>query len=518
MAGGAAGLFLAVGFERLQRRPAFVNFELAVRRLAGTRTFFISGVILLAGLYMLAWRPAATYDEYSYAIAMRGEGFFAGANHVLSHVVARVVYRTLGSLGFEPLEVRRGVNLLYAISTIIVSAALLKSATRSAAHAHLGALWLGAGYGFWKYAASAEVYPSLLLGWALTAWQWTKIANGDQSWRAFWTLSLFANLSVLAHDLGTLIGPALLVAAFTLPSQEKYRSVIRLMGTGLALAAVLQTMAAALTNRDSFHAYVEQHLYYLRHPDAKPGDYQYSWKSNSFIVAREGLLTMFSGIDSGWRLRSHLERIVAVVAHATVFGSLFFLYWLGLRAWRERETIAPRAVRVLLIAAWISVYFFCLLWRPNDEIHHWLSFWTVLVAMSCLPRIRSRQSPTWATATLTLCLAMIVTSGGLYSSATGKLLTRTDDLVWMQAVPNNSSYMFGGNGNSIELMYFRPNVQISEDVAALRQAAKDGKTVIVDARYFAAFDLSIYDLRPWPARSDWSQVSMRSGVSVEERP
>ncbi|WP_282605676.1 hypothetical protein [Pelagibius sp. Alg239-R121] len=127
--------------------------------------------LLLTGFYLVTAAGNAGETDDVYAFAYRAENFSAGylsdPRLMLYHLSMRLLFVATGSLGLDisALILMRGFSAVCAAASLLL---LMRIAVLdlklSATTAILTAVILGSCYGFWRYAAEAEVYiPAILL-------------------------------------------------------------------------------------------------------------------------------------------------------------------------------------------------------------------------------------------------------------------------------------------------------------------------------------------------------------------
>ena len=498
----------AIGILAMARKPTVQAWNERIAYRIQDNRVFAALVGLLMILYVSSLSQNCSYDDFSNAIGLRADYLFVGANHFLFHYIGYLIYQPLRSFTDNTLVFLQLVNIAYTLALLLAVRQLILLVTQDRALAHLAALLVGISYGIWKFGKGAKAYPSMLLIWVLTVLQGVRIYEQDDSWGQFFILSALSNLGVLAHDMAALMAPAFLLSWLMAPPVRRRLLITRYVVTGLVLLSVFQFAAAYVSGIRSFSQLITHHLFYVIHPDVQPGDYHYTTYGNLFIVAREGLYSMFTGIESAWRSFSVKQIISTFVVHTVVAALLGCLYVTALMnlIWHLKEHQKLRFPLILILSNWLVIYAFCLLWRPNDEVHHWLLPFTVMglcIALA-IPN-RAHALPFYMILGL-LIPAVGIAASGLYSSKSYKLMTIPFRERWLENVPNNDSMVFSANGNSIELVYYRPSVVLTTKFKVLVDACMQGKTVLINSTYFPLFVSRGYQLQPWTPLPYYSQV------------
>jgi len=131
----------------------------------------LSCFVLLTAFYLATAAGNLSETDDVYAFAYRAEHFELGhlsdPRLMLYHIVMRLLFLASWAIGLNlsALSLMRGVSALCAAGTLLVVMRLVYTDLRcSTAPAVLAAALLASCYGFWRYAAEAEVYiPTILL-------------------------------------------------------------------------------------------------------------------------------------------------------------------------------------------------------------------------------------------------------------------------------------------------------------------------------------------------------------------
>jgi hypothetical protein len=499
----ASAIPFVAGFLHVRRFDLFKRADFYCRRFLEDQKIFTFLMVGIGCLYVASLKEPVSFDEYNYALGLR-EGLYVGPNHFLSHLISYLIYAPLRSFTSNTLLIRQLMNVMVGLIALLAVRRISFKVTDDRALSNSCALFLGVTFGFWKFAASAEVYPVFLLMWVLSIEQGVAVFSGDHSWKRFLFLSLFSNLTVLAHDMGSLMAPAFLIAFLVKGGVSRKKLVTRYVVSGLLLFPLLQLFSTMCAQKHSLAEYINLHLWYYHHPDTQPGDYDYSVLKNVFVIAREGLYSMMTGIESGWPTFSRLDVGKTFVVYGAFAASLFSIYFLIGRnfvsTFRKRLPVDSALVLVALNAT--AIYCFCLFWRPNDEVHHWLlPFVALLMAFA----IKSEQKipDGFFALTIPLLVFTMLTSSGLYSFSSQKNMTQPKKFSWLKAV-GDKSHVFGYNQSIwIMLRYFRPGVLVTDDCEKLNEAAKEGKTVLIEKKYFDCFKQPPFTIEPWQENPDF---------------
>ena len=507
----AAAVPLMIVGRHLNDQPVIVSADQAVKRVSGKNGFFLLGLVAIFWLYKSAMSQWVSYDDYSFALGARNEAVWCGANHFLGHWVVHWVYQALKSKTQNSLLMLQYLNTLYTLGLGLVTRQIIIRCTKDRALANLSALLLLVSYGIYKFGTTGKNYPSLLLFWALSLWQGIRIYQENDSWGQFFLLSIFSNLCVLAHDMGSLMAIGFTLSFFWAPPGKRARWTLRYVVTGLLLLPIFLYWSASSSGLTTIKDFAAHHLYYANNPDSGPGDYRFSMLGNSLIVVREGLYSMFTGIDSCWKAYSPLQTTATIVVHSLIAAFLGLLYFTGLRQFLGRSKTSPWIdfPLALVLANWIAIYGFCLFWRPNDEVHHWLLPFTVLAMSFMLVRDRI---PAQARIYLLLALlipAVTMASTGLYSMKSQKLLTSPRVISWLKDLPDTDDYVFSDTQNAILIRYFRPSVIFTSNAPEQVAYVLAGKYVCAHRGDLNHFDPAKFTYTPWPPNPYFYHVQKR---------
>ena len=120
---------------------------------------------LLTGFYLLTAAGNVSETDDVYAFAYRAENFpldhLSDPRLMLYHIAMRLLFLGVSALGLDlsALTLMRCVSALCAAGSLVLMVRIVAcDLKRSPAAAGLAAVILGVSYGFWRYAAEAEVY------------------------------------------------------------------------------------------------------------------------------------------------------------------------------------------------------------------------------------------------------------------------------------------------------------------------------------------------------------------------
>lgn len=127
--------------------------------------------LVLTAFYLLTAAGNISETDDVYAFAYRAENFpldyLSDPRLMLYHISTRLLFLASGAAGWEvsALSLMRGASAVCAAaSLLLLMRILVEDLKLSAQTAVAGAFVLGCSYGFWRYAAEAEVYiPAILL-------------------------------------------------------------------------------------------------------------------------------------------------------------------------------------------------------------------------------------------------------------------------------------------------------------------------------------------------------------------
>lgn len=486
------------------------TIDAAVHRCAAKKSTFVLLLALVGVLYALNINEMVTFDEFNFSLGLRND-LYIGPNHFLSHFMAYLLYFPLHYVTHDTILLREWLNIAMGLLTLWLFRLSLIRMVKDEAIANLSTILLGVSYGIWRFASSAEVYPSMLLMWVACLLQAMRIAQGNDSWKDFFVLSALSNLACLAHDMASLMAPAFLLTFLLAGGKKGKIWAFRYVASGLALLPLFQLYASIMATFISLSEYIDHHMLYANYPDTQPGDYQFSIQKNLFIIPREGFYTMILGIDSSWNARPFWDAFRTV---CTYLAATFFLFWAYAQAARNLfryffEAEVPFGL-VLIVLNWCMIYAFGIHWRPNEEVHHWLLPFSVALLAIGLSAASGNRRKSSAAVLAALLPFVALAASGLYSGNSLKNLARSKSQPWLNALENSDRVVVSDDQSTdVTVRYFRPNVLLSRDFDFMKDSASAGKLVLIHPRESARFDESEFQVAAWPPAPEWLSVTPR---------
>jgi len=504
-------------FLYFYKSESFSRLSDQIENIVKSKQFFWGLVLFLEILYFLSLKGSASTDEYYFALGLRDQGLYTGHNHFLPHFVASLIYPMMKPFSQETLKLLQCLNLFYALILFVIFNKLLFAVTQDKALAHLGTFLLGASFGIWKYAVSAEVYTLYLTLWVSCLYQAVRIMKGNDSWGQFFFLSLLSNLAVLSYDLAAIMCIPFFLSFLLLGRNRRKVLLIRYVCTGLALFPFFQWFAYFIYDFKSISDAWDFHLYWINRNEN--AGYDFSIGKNIFIVFREGLYSMFVGIESGWKGYSAAGRAVVLLSHIVFTALLGTLYLKGLHNLIDQFRIRHKIgfPIVLIFGNWVILYLFAILWRPNDEVHHW--FLPFTVAGLCFVLGLSRKD-FYRHSILMLCLlipTVLVAASGIYSTSSVKLwsIRHKKGPLLFQHIPDKKKIYFVVHDRFLltPMKYYRPQVAMTRDVEVLKQAVVDGYEVYIPKirdEFVKPFSNTRYFLKEWDKSPHYFRVTLNN--------
>lgn len=477
-----------------------------------SKWFFRFGMGVVAVLYVFSIRTGGSYDELNYMTELRDHGLFHGHNHFLSHFFAWLVYGVVHHFTQDTLLMMKMLNCTFGIALFWLVRNTIEYVTENRALGNLGGILLGVSFGVWKYAVSAEVYTIELFFWVACLVPAIRIHGGDDSWKQFFILSALSNLTVLAHDLASVMSVAFLALFLIFGGKKRIEYTKRYVVSGLLLFFCFQVISSFMTGITDVRGYLNHHLYYYFNPDGEPGDYQFTVFKNLFILAREGLFSMFTGIDSQWMDFGLQAAFFTILVHLGVAAPLLYFYTLAIGHLRGLWKNDRRLFFAVALAAgnWLSIYSFFIFYRPCDEFHQWFLPFTVLGLCFFLGYMKTVPRPVLSVF-IFLVASVAVASSGIYNRKAGnKMLTSPKSVEMLRGIDDNENIVFVDDETTrMGMHYFRPQVVVSGDLDVLEAAVRKKKMVFLrgDQPSYRDFFLKKgFKIVPWYNNPHYSRV------------
>lgn len=197
-------------------------------------------------LFYLATQPVnrtEAEDAYGFAWAVERARWseLIHPHHLFYLPAMRVLYGAVTALApnVRALDVMAAVGALAAGAGVVMIGSLLRRLGVERRRAVGAAAGLALSYGFWRYAAEAEIYAPAI---ALTLAAWRQAANGDRRWRSEAAAALYGGAAICTHIFAVL--PVLgAIPLWTWRTRGGWRSAIR-PAAGVAAVAALAYVAA----------------------------------------------------------------------------------------------------------------------------------------------------------------------------------------------------------------------------------------------------------------------------------
>ncbi|HOW28619.1 MAG TPA: hypothetical protein PK876_08995 [Elusimicrobiota bacterium] len=346
------------------------------------RTGLASFLICLV-IYELTLSYGGTFDEYSYAIAVRGPGFFYHPNHFVPHIFADLSYRIYHFFThrLDSLLATKAINALFGALSVWLVYGITRRIIQSVSVALFTSLMFGTAFGTWKYATSGEVYTIMMTFLLLALFFYICLFQEDRiNFSSLLFMALLMNLFVYSHNVSALAGLAFGIPLFI----RNKKSFMYFIATGAIMFLILQTWGSVSHGIRSIQGWINHNFHYA--VTGYVGDnalISLNLFKNLPLTLRDGTITIFAGIETSIERMGFFSRILTFLIYTVLWGGFFGTAIFIVRRYRLFiNQLRTNGIYLSLSILLVVFGLFATIWTPgNDELLHWLIPFLLLVTV-----------------------------------------------------------------------------------------------------------------------------------------